>query len=251
MDANDRNAGRRGRARYRSGWVTLLLPLLLPLTPLSNPDAPDPHALARRIAERYGVDSFARVQSVHFVFNVHYKGNDVARAWTWFPREDSVVYNGKDAGGAMITAAYSRKNPYSLGSDAVKAVDKMFINDQYWLFFPYHLIWDKDTKMEASAMPVEAKAQGKAEARRRVAYRMTVTYPSEGGYTPGDAYDLFVDSAGTVVRWVFRKGNGDKPTREAMWSEPVEKGGLNLSLERPGMGDDFRLKFSDVQVVAR
>jgi hypothetical protein len=234
MDASERR-------NYRNGWVTLLL-LILPLNLLSNVPPPDPHSLALRIAERYGLDSFPRVESMHFVFNVHYKGHDVAREWTWFPKEDSVIYKGKDPAGAMMQAAYSRRNQYSLAAESVKAIDKMFINDQYWLLFPYHLVWDKGTTMEASAMP---------PGKNREAYRVTVIYPSQGGYTPGDAYDLYVDSSGTVMRWTYRKSNSDKPTRESMWSEPVPEGGLNLSLVRPGMGDDFKLSFSDVKVVSR
>jgi hypothetical protein len=220
----------------RNLWVTLL-PLLSALPFLAS-TTPDPHDLAMRIARRYGIDGFPRVESLHYVFNVHYKGKEVSREWTWFPRQDSVIYKGKDAAGAMIQAAYARGNKYSMEAESVKTIDKMFINDQYWLLFPYHLVWDKGTRMEAKPMPGEG-------------YQVTVTYPSEGGYTPGDAYDLYVDSAGTVKRWTYRKSNTDKPTREAMWSEPVQEGTLNLSLERPGMGDDFKLRFTEVKVVAR
>lgn len=232
MDANE-------LLRYRSLAVTLLLIALPFAAPASTPDAKE---LAHRIAERYGMESFPKVKSLHYVFTVHYGGKDVEREWTWFPKEDSVIYKGKDPAGAMIQAAYARGNSFSLASEPVKAIDKMFINDQYWLLFPYHLVWDK-VKLDASSMP---------ENKGGEAYKVTATYPSEGGYTPGDAYDLFIDSAGTVRRWIYRKSNGDKPTREAKWSDPVPEGGLNLSLKRPGMGDDgFRLEFRDVRVVTR
>jgi hypothetical protein len=75
-----------------------------------------------------------------------------------------------------------------------------------------------------------------------------VRYPTEGGYTPGDAYDLRLDSTGRIESWVFRKGNSPEPTREALWSEPVPVGPLRLSLDRPGPDKGFHLWFTGVTV---
>ncbi len=207
--------------------------------PALAPSLPAPDSLARRIADRYGAERFHRVQSVHYVFNVNFKGKHVVREWTWFPKQDSVLYTGEDAKGMRLKAAYSRRNAYSMGSESVAAIDKSFINDQYWLLFPLHLRWDKDLKLQV-----------KAGEKPGESYHLTVMYPPAGGYTPGDAYDLFVDSTATLKRWIFRKGNSPQATNEAYWSAPSAFDGLEISLEHPGASKDFKLWFTDVKVVA-
>jgi hypothetical protein len=234
-------------SRARKRLLLLALVLLIPVSifPSDAPGSktaqsqslPSADSLAGRIADRYGADAFEKVESISYKFNVKHKGGEVERTWTWFPKQDSVLYRGKDAKGVMLTMAYSRRNRFSMGSEQVTAVDKSFVNDQYWLLFPLHLKWDKDIKLQVGP-----------SAQAGEAHKLTVTYPSQGGYTPGDAYDLFVDSTGMIKRWVFRKGNAPEPTTQTAWSAPVEMGGLGISMEHPGPTKDFKVWFSDVKV---
>lgn len=205
--------------------------------------APHPDTLAKLAARRYGAAAFHRVGALHYTFKVRFQGKDVERRWTWFPRQDSVLYSGKDTAGLAVTAAWSRRNRFSMESPSVKPLDRWFVNDRYWLLFPLHLAWDKGLRLESAAAPSGA---GAGEA-----WRLTAVYPAEGGYTPGDAYDLFLDTAGTVKRWIYRKGNAPGPTREARWSAPAAIGPLWISLERRGPEGDFRLWFEDVRVTPR
>lgn len=202
--------------------------------PVSLPDAAD---LAARIAHRYGAHEFHAVESIHYTFHVKFGGKEIEREWSWYPKQDSVRYRGPDAKGVVLQAEYSRKNPYSMGSGSVSAIDRNFINDQYWLLFPLHLAWDQGLtyKVSASDRPGEA-------------WHLMVLYPAQGGYTPGDAYDLYLDSAATIKRWVFRKGNAPDPGNEVTWEAPVEIGGLGFSREHRGIGKDFRLWFTDIRV---
>lgn len=186
--------------------------------------------LADTVAARYGLAAFPRIESIHYVFNVLHAGKAKAREWTWFPKLDSVVYRGPDEKGVMLTAAYSRRNKFSVGAPQIAAIDKTFVNDQYWLLFPLHLAWDKD--LELSLAPARL---------------LTVRYPKEGGYTPGDVYDLEVAPGGTIRKWMFRKGGADTVTMQADWSPPVLVDGLPLSLERPGK-NGFKVWFTDVKV---
>src|SRR3954471_21432729 len=98
----------------------LLLPLLTFLIPAHAAAASTPNAdtIATKIAERYGVKAFAKVESLHFAFNVLHSGKTMKREWTWFPKLDSVHYAGKDPKGAPITADYSRRNKYSMASES-------------------------------------------------------------------------------------------------------------------------------------
>lgn len=218
----------------------LVLTVLLSAIPAFS--LPTADSLATKVAERYGLSNFPKVKSIHYVFNVLHDGKNMSREWTWFPQADSVIYKGPDAGGLPIQAAYSRRNTYSMAAANVVAVDKMFMNDQYWFLFPLHLRWDKDLKLEVAAVE---QGTGKDEA-----YKLTAMYPATGGYTPGDAYDIFVANDGTIKRWIFRRGNAPKPTVEAIWAVPVKKGDLNVSLERPGAKPGFKVWFTGVEVLS-
>ena len=49
--------------------------------------------------------------------------------------------------------------------------------------------------------------------------RIVVTYPAEGGYTPGDVYELFVGSDFRLMQWIYHKGGADTPTRMSTWED--------------------------------
>jgi hypothetical protein len=223
--------------------------------PAAETDAPkDARNFADRIADRYGAAEFPRVESIHFVFNVRYNGKDMAREWTWFPKQDSVLYRGKDEKGLTLTAAYSRRNKYSMGAGNIAAIDKSFVNDQYWFLFPLHLRWDGGLDLALGSRGdrldnlVPAGGKPKAAAPAAAPARMlTVRYPKQGGYTPGDAYDLVATDDGTILRWMFHRSGADTVTMQAEWAPPKVVGGLPVSLDRPGK-NGFKVWFTGVKV---
>ncbi len=231
------------RARNESGIqvkIFALAALMAGVFAIPALSLPTADSLATLVAERYGVSEFPKVTSIHYVFHVLHDGKAMERDWTWFPHADSVIYRGPDGGGQSIQAAYSRRNTYSMAAPNIVAIDKMYMNDQYWFLFPLHLRWDKDLKLEVAPA---GEGAGKGEA-----YKLTAMYPTTGGYTPGDAYDIFVATDGTIKRWIFRRGNAPKPTVEAYWAAPEKKGDLNISLERPGTKPGFKVWFTGVEV---
>ena len=86
---------------------------------------------------------------------------------------------------------------------------------------------------------------GKGTARRVV-----VSYPSQGGYTPGDRYELFVGEDYQVRAWVYHAGGSPKPTLTASWGDYKKAGPLLISLEHRGMkdGKPIRIFFTEVAV---
>src|SRR5882672_9770039 len=91
----------------------------------------------------------------------------------------------KDKTGKPPKATY-RRSELSSQSAAVKdEVDPAFQNAQYWLLFPLHLSWDGGAKVEETGIHELPLGKGSAT-------RVVVTYPPEGGYTPGDVLKLFV-----------------------------------------------------------
>ena len=88
----------------------------------------------------------------------------------------------------------------STQSDSVKnEIDPSFINDNYWTLFPFHAYWDKS----ASAID-----QGKFNlpVGPGMAELVPVKYPADGGYTPGDTWDLYVGNDNRVVYFVYHRG---------------------------------------------
>jgi hypothetical protein len=191
--------------------------------------ASEPSLEAAKLAEAAGIKSFPGVSSIAFTFNVQLPDKKMARSWVWNVKTDEVT--DKSTG-----QSYSRKNL----SDKDKEADAKFINDKYWLIFPFQLIWDKGTVLSLSDKAEEAPLSQKAF------NRMTVQY-SSGGYTPGDAYDLYYDESHLIREWVFRKGGVATPTRLSSWEGYQKFNGLIFSTDRVGP-DGFRIWFTDVEV---
>src|SRR6202049_2156328 len=138
-----------------------------------NPD------IRHQIADAYGLASWSQVEQIRYTFNVDAGPKKVARTWTWEIKPDRVTYEGPDSSGKPVKTTYTRAN---MPPDVVKDVDPNFINDQYWLLFPFHLVWDKDATVEDKGMTAAPMGKGKVR-------KVTVTYPkTRGGYTPGGFY---------------------------------------------------------------
>jgi hypothetical protein len=75
-----------------------------------------------------------------------------------------------------------------------------------------------------------------------------VTYPPNGGYTPGDVYELFVGEDGRIVQWVYHHGGAAKPTLVATWEENRHLGPLMVSLNHRSAEREIRVWFTGVAV---
>src|SRR5437667_12909283 len=96
--------------------------------------------IAEQIAKTYGLDSFGQIEAIRYTFNAQFPGVNLSRSWEWRPKTDTVSYEGKDKEGKPIKVNYQRSQ-LSSQSDAVKnEIDPAFINDQYWLLFPFHVV---------------------------------------------------------------------------------------------------------------
>jgi hypothetical protein len=193
--------------------------------------------LPLQVAKAYGLDSFALVGKIKYTFNVKFNGKTISRSWLWNVSNGCVTM--QQPGSAPFS--YARNGTPDTAVKNVRTVDAQFINDLYWLLFPLHLAWDVSAAITIAAdrpVPIGTGA----------ATRITVTYPPAGGYTPGDAFDLFVDKSNHVTQWVFRRGNAAVPTRTNRWEENRRVGPLLVSLDRTGPDSTFRVWFTDVAV---
>lgn len=191
-------------------------------------------AIAEKIANAHGYEVWKNVEKVTFTFKVDtdkIKGNE--RSWVWFPKNDSVYMK---AGGLEVK--YSRQNLDSVPANA----DKAFINDKFWLLVPFQLIWDS-TATISEAKKVESPIH------KEELDMITITYPLEGGYTPGDAYDIYFDENYLIKEWSYRKGNSPEPSLSNTFENYKDFNGIKIAIDhKKDSGNEWNLNFTDVSV---
>ncbi len=194
-----------------------------------------------QIAKAHGLQSWDQVEQLRYTFHVQRGKDQREHSWVWEVKEDRVSFAGTDKEGKPVKLTYLRSELNSRPTQQIKEIDASFINDQYWLLFPFHLVWDQGAKVEDTGrhkLPI-----GPGSARRIV-----VTYPPNGGYTPGDVWELFTGRDDRIIQWIYRRGGAAKPTVTATFDEYRQLGPLVVSLSHRGAEKGFRVWFTDVAV---
>ena len=226
--------------------IGLLLFGALALAATSCSQTPKRPAVAEQIAKTYGLESFGQIEAIRYTFNLEVPGLNLSRSWVWEPKTGQVSYEGKDKDGKPVKATYVRSQ-LSSQSDAVKnEIDPAFINDQYWLVFPFHTCWDTAAKVEDKGMQKLPLGAGSAR-------QVVVQYSNEGGYTPGDTWELFVGPDNRVKQLFFRHGAGAKaPIKNTIvtWAGYRKAGPLLFSTDHHGTADGkpVSITFTNVAV---
>lgn len=195
----------------------------------------------QKIAAAYGIQAFGQVEQIRYTFNVQLGDKRVERHWTWWPQQDRVEF--RPEGNVERAVQYARAELDSDRSGNLKELDAKFINDQYWLLFPFRVVWDT----VATVQEMDPKAS--VPIGRGWARWVQVSYPPRGGYTPGDVYDLYLGPNHRIIQWVYHRGGTAEPTRMSTWEAYRKFGPIILSLDRNGPeGSNFRIWFTDVVV---
>ena len=200
--------------------------------------------ILERIVKTYGLDSFGQIEAIRYTWNGQLHGMIVSRSWVWEPKTNRVSYEGKDTHGKPVKVTYMRSE---LGSqpDIVKnEVDPAFINDNYGLLGPFHVYWDTSATVIDQGIHKLPVGNGSAEL-------VVVKYPLQGGYTPGDTYELYVGKDNRVEQFVYHRGGPQKPSLSiSRWAGYKKAGPLLISTEHRGTADGkpLRIFFSDVSI---
>jgi hypothetical protein len=228
----------------RSTMIHFLILAVLILTATSWTQTRSP--VAEQIAKAYGLDSFSQIDAIRYTWRGEIPGVfKLSRTWEWSPKTDTVTYEGKDKDGKPVKVTYQRSQ-LSTQSDAVKnEIEPGFTNDNYWVLFPFHAYWD------SSSATVTDQGMKKLPLGGGSARLVSVKYPSEGGYTPGDTWDLYVGKDNRVQQMVYHRGGPKKPSLVTVtWAGYKKAGPLLISTEHKGPADGkpFHLSLSDVSV---
>jgi hypothetical protein len=222
------------RSMTKLGGLTMLCCLLLGLLVL----APRSWAQARppileKVAKTYGIDSWDQVQAIRYTWNAEITGLfKASHVWEWEPKTGKISYEGKDKDGNPVKATYVQSQLNSAPANVKEVVAPAFVNDNYWLIFPFHAYWDTSATVTEKSMQKLPIGAGSADL-------VSIKYPAElGGYTPGDTWDLYVGKDNRVTQFVYHRG-GEKPPHlvTATWTGYKKAGPILFSTEHRGTAD--------------
>ncbi|WP_194776052.1 hypothetical protein [Pararhodonellum marinum] len=215
----------------KNRWISACLTIIL-LASCNGPKTETDQILPMKVAKAYGFDQMEKVKSIAYTWNVQVDSATVStRDWKWNLKENTVYFANADT-----SYTYSLDLP----SDQKPPADRGFINDKYWLMYPFQLAWDKGYSHEVEE-GVSAPISGNASTK------LTIVYNEEDGYTPGDAYDLYLDENHKIKEWVFRRGNGPEG-RAITWEEEKEFNGITLATSHRNEAGQRIIWFSNIEV---
>ena len=195
-------------------------------------------AVRQRIGQSYGVQYFDQIEQIQYTFNVRKGDKQARRFWIWEPKRDRVTFDGMDYKDPI---KYYRKDLQTNPSNKLKSIDAWFINDNYWLLFPFHVARDTQTTVEDVGRKQLPMGDGEAACA-------VITYPAQGGYTPGDVYELYLDENYRLTQWIYRRGGSETPTRIATWEDHRYLGPMVFALNHQGDDGNFRIWFTQVGI---
>jgi hypothetical protein len=199
--------------------------------------------ILEKLTKTYGLESFGQIEAIRYTFNAEATGLNISRSWTWEPKTDQVTYEGKDKSGNPVKVTYLRSQLGSQSAEVKENIDPGFLNDNYWLILPFHFSWDTNAAVEDAGVQKLPLGNGSAE-------KVVVKYPSDGGYSPGDTWELYVGSDGRIEEMAYRAGGPAKHVVIATWADYKKAGPLLVSLEHRGTrdGQPAHVFFSNVAV---
>lgn len=221
-------------------WV-ILAALVLGANSWAQQRAP----ILEKVAKTYGVDSWDKIEAIRYTWSGEIPGLfKVSRTWEWEPKTNKVTYEGKDKDGKPVKVTYLRSELNTQPDMVKNEVDPGFINDNYWVLFPFHAYWDTSATVIDQGMFNLPVGAGRAEL-------VPVKYPADSGYTPGDTWNLYVGKDNRVVFFDYHRGGAKPPSRVFVtWAGYKKAGPLLFSTEHHGSADGkpFNLVISDVAV---
>src|SRR5262249_55406433 len=82
--------------------------LILPAAVQAQAQTPTRPAIAKQVADAYGLASFDQVEAIRYTFHLKAPaGQSVSRSWIWEPKTDQVSYEAKDKkSGKVVKVTY-------------------------------------------------------------------------------------------------------------------------------------------------
>ena len=197
-----------------------LVPLLLTLAVLSACSPPSPSnessaeakshthpAYIQTILDFYQFENWDKVEQLTFDFVVERGDAKRTRTWRWDIPTGMVMLTENGDTTLFNTNKVDTANEQEL------IADQKFINDKYWVLFPYQLAWDSTATL---------KHLGEIPSRMdttRTHAAFEIQYPADGGYTPGDKYVVLYEPSGKLTEWHYYPAGADSPAMVTSWEK--------------------------------
>lgn len=193
----------------------------------------------RALIAPLGTDHLEKIETISFTFNVERDGKLARqRAWTWNPNTGAVV---RTVDG--VSLAFTMGKPQN---EDEKKADAQFVNDSFWLAPQLHARWaGADLTLTDQGLQPLPNGVG---AGRKIVMQYA---PDSGGYTPGDAYDLFLDEGGRIVAWNYREHGAPEPSLTTSFTAYVDVGPLTFATDHVSPDGKLRIRFTDLRVATR
>ena len=200
--------------------------------------------IAEQLAKTYGLDSYGQIDAIRYTFNAELPGVNLSRSWVWQPKTGQISYEGKDKEGKPVKVTYVQSRLDGEPDNVKNDIDPAFYNDNYWLLLPLHVYWDSNADVQDKGAQKLPLGSGSAK-------QVVVKYPSEGGFSPGDTWELYIGQDNRIAEMVFHRGGTTKPsTVIATWTGYQKAGPLLISTEHSGTADNkpVHIALSNVSV---
>lgn len=184
------------------------------------------------IAYANGYENWSEVDSISYTFNAQNGDNISSRTWKWKPKTGEVTMKTQDT-----TLTYNT-NKFE---EDIAFADRGFVNDKYWLLFPFHLVWDDNFDYEI-AKQVEAPISGE------LMQEIAIMYKDEAGYTPGDTYHIYVDENKMIREWSYTPKGSDEPRLATTWEDYDDFNGIKIARMHDTKEGSFKIYFTDISV---
>jgi len=224
--------------------LTICTAILAMMVIAANSQAQERAPIIESVAKAYGLDSYGQIEAIRYTWNGEIPGVfKLSHKWEWEPKTGKVSFESTDKDGKPVKVTYDSSQLSSQSDQVKNEVEPAFVNDNYWLLFPFHAYWDKSatiTDQGSKKLPIGAGT----------ATLVSVKYPAEaGGYTPGDTWDLYVGKDNRVQAMVYHRGGDKKPSLvTATWTGYKKAGPLLVSTEHRGTADGKPLHISITNV---
>lgn len=233
--------------KYLSRVTTIGLIGFWVLVLAANSWAQQRDPIIEKVAKAYGLDSYDKIEAIRYTWNIDIPGLfKAAHKWEWEPKTGKISFESTGKDGKPVKVSYDGSQLNSQPDQVKNEVEPAFVNDNYWLIFPFHAYWDKSatiTNEGTKKLPIGAGT----------ATLVSVKYPKEaGGFTPGDTWDLYVGADYRVKQFVYHRGGEKKPKLvTATWTGYKKAGPLLVSTEHKGNADGAPLHLSITNVAVK
>jgi hypothetical protein len=151
--------------------------------------------IAEQLAKTYGLDSYGQIDAIRYTFSAELPGVNLSRSWVWQPKTGQISYEGKDKEVKPAKVTYVQSRLDGEPDNVKNEIDPAFYNDNYWLLLPLHVYWDSNADVQDKGAQKLPLGSGSAK-------QVVVKYPSEGGVSPGDTWELYTGQDNRIANGV-------------------------------------------------